>query len=93
VLNTELLIRWNQSPEQHGGSWQFGQVRTTLPDLQDHLERLLQILPMFLILLPLVNMISAFSQFGIKPTKQIQREQLVKICIIYDREFDNLNRN
>ena len=51
----------------------------------------LQILPMFLTLLPLVNMVSAFSQFGIKPTKQVEREQLVKVSVIYDRELDNLN--
>lgn len=32
VLNTELLIRWNQSAEQNeGSSWQFGQVRTRFP--------------------------------------------------------------
>jgi len=42
---------------------------------------------MFLILLPLVNMISAFGQFGIKPTKQVQRMELVKVSVIYDREF------
>jgi len=42
---------------------------------------------MFLTLLPLVNMISAFGEFGIKPTKQIQRRELVNVSVIYDREF------
>jgi len=29
VLNTELLIRWNESAAQNGeSSWQFGQVQT-----------------------------------------------------------------
>jgi len=46
---------------------------------------------MFLTLLPLVNMVSAFSQFGIKPTKQVEREQLVRVSVIYDRELDNFN--
>ncbi|KAJ7510600.1 hypothetical protein B0H11DRAFT_2215360 [Mycena galericulata] len=33
-----------------------------------------QILPMFLIVLPFINMISAFKEFGLKPTKRVLRE-------------------
>ncbi|KAJ7149169.1 hypothetical protein C8R43DRAFT_1007404 [Mycena crocata] len=51
VMNTELLIRWNNfAPSDGTSSWQFGQV-----------------LPMFLVVLPLSNLINAFRDFGLRP--------------------------
>jgi len=41
---------------------------------------------MFLTILPLVNMITVFNRFGIKPTKQV--DQVVRVSVIYDLEFD-----
>lgn len=46
---------------------------------------------MFLTLLPLVNMVSAFRQFRMMPTRQVEREELVKVTIPYDREFETWN--
>ncbi|KAJ7823405.1 hypothetical protein B0H14DRAFT_2597902 [Mycena olivaceomarginata] len=45
------------------------------------------ILPMFLIVLPLVNLISALNEFGIKPTKHVDR--MVKVSMINDNEFES----
>ncbi|KAJ7602559.1 hypothetical protein DFH06DRAFT_1488646 [Mycena polygramma] len=70
VLNTELVIRWNQPTEAASGSnWQFGQI-----------------LPMFLTVLPLINMVNAFSEFGIKPTRQVYKQ--AKVSVIYDVGFE-----
>ncbi|KAJ6554324.1 hypothetical protein B0H19DRAFT_1153163 [Mycena capillaripes] len=70
VLNTELVIRWNQPTQAgSGASWQFGQI-----------------LPMFLAILPLINMVNAFNQFGIKPTRQVYQQ--AKVSVIYDVGFD-----
>ncbi|CAK5270680.1 unnamed protein product, partial [Mycena citricolor] len=50
VVNTELLIRWNNLTSAAGSSsWQFGQV-----------------LPMFLVVLPLIDLINSFRKHGIK---------------------------
>ncbi|KAJ7135944.1 hypothetical protein C8R44DRAFT_848713 [Mycena epipterygia] len=74
VLNTELVIRWNQPTQADPGpNWQFGQI-----------------LPVFLTLLPLINMFTAFNQFGLKPTKQVDR--LTKVSIIWDTGFDARQR-
>ncbi|KAJ7108927.1 hypothetical protein C8R43DRAFT_1139856 [Mycena crocata] len=71
VLNTELVIHWNQPPGgDFGLTWQFGQ----------------KILPVFLTLLPFINMISAFSQFGIKPTKRVYQQ--AQVSVVYDVGFD-----
>ncbi|KAJ7708086.1 hypothetical protein B0H17DRAFT_1191585 [Mycena rosella] len=52
VMNTELLIRWNNfAPSDGTSSWQFGQV-----------------LPMFLVVLPLTNVVNAFREFGLRPS-------------------------
>ncbi|KAF7309309.1 hypothetical protein MIND_00301200 [Mycena indigotica] len=55
VMNTELLIRWNTNTDANvdadGGSG-WGFG---------------QILPMFLVLLPLANVINAFREFGLRP--------------------------
>ncbi|KAF7344024.1 hypothetical protein MVEN_01691800 [Mycena venus] len=75
VLNTELVIRWNQPTQADpGSSWQFGQI-----------------LPMFLTFLPFINMIGAFKEFGIKPTKQVdvrKTDREMKVSIIWDTKFD-----
>ncbi|KAJ7055868.1 hypothetical protein C8F01DRAFT_1157952 [Mycena amicta] len=72
VLNTELVIHWNQpTPADSGPNWQFGQI-----------------LPMFLTLLPFINMVNAFNQFGVKPTKQVARQMIVKVSVIWDVAFD-----
>jgi hypothetical protein len=42
---------------------------------------------MFLIVLPLVNLISALNEFGIKPTKRVDR--MVKVSVINDNEFES----
>lgn len=36
---------------------------------------------MFLTLLPLINTISAFRQFHLRPTKQVERQELVKVTV------------
>jgi hypothetical protein len=41
---------------------------------------------MFLTLLPLINMATAFNKFGLKPTKQVERPAMVSI--IWDVGFD-----
>ncbi|KAJ7845796.1 hypothetical protein B0H13DRAFT_2675828 [Mycena leptocephala] len=70
VLNTELVIRWNQPNQAESGPrWQFGQI-----------------LPMFLTLLPSINMVTAFSEFGVMPTKQVDRP--TKVSIVWDVRFE-----
>ncbi|KAF7355822.1 hypothetical protein MVEN_00910400 [Mycena venus] len=71
VLNTELTIRW---------------YRPTQNDAVTNWQ-FGQMLPMFLTLLPLINMISAFNKFGIKPTKRVLRE--VEVSVINDNEFES----
>jgi hypothetical protein len=66
-------------------------MRTSLLNLNDCLKGTFRTLPRFLTLLPLVNIVNAFSQFGIKPMKRVEREQLVKVSVIYDGELDNFN--
>ncbi|KAJ7799136.1 hypothetical protein B0H14DRAFT_2904250 [Mycena olivaceomarginata] len=71
VLNTELTIRW------------YRPIRNDLvSDWQFG-----QILPVFLTLLPFINMISAFNQFGVKPTKLVLKE--VWVSDINDNDFDS----
>jgi len=52
VMNTELLIRWNHFE---------------LPNSPQSPWQFGQVLPMFLVVLPCINMISAFNEFGLKP--------------------------
>ncbi|KAI5118519.1 hypothetical protein M0805_007688 [Coniferiporia weirii] len=61
VMNTELLIKWNNFEGGGGGSesWQFGQI-----------------LPMFLIVIPLVNMIKAFLEY--KFQRRVHRRRVHK---------------
>ncbi|KAF7367976.1 hypothetical protein MSAN_00863200 [Mycena sanguinolenta] len=51
VMNTELLIRWNHFPPSNGQS----------------LWQFGQVLPMFLVVLPLTNLITAFRDLGLRP--------------------------
>ncbi|KAJ6505204.1 hypothetical protein C8R45DRAFT_972006 [Mycena sanguinolenta] len=51
VMNTELLIFWNHFPPSNGQS----------------LWQFGQVLPMFLVVLPLANLITAFRDFGLRP--------------------------
>ncbi|KAF8800986.1 hypothetical protein BYT27DRAFT_7148103 [Phlegmacium glaucopus] len=70
VLNTELVIRWNQVA-QNGSrlNWQFGQI-----------------LAMFLTFLPFINMVTVFNRFGIKPTKQVEKVVKVSVIydVVFD---------
>ncbi|KAJ7233728.1 hypothetical protein B0H12DRAFT_1239251 [Mycena haematopus] len=50
VMNTELLIRWNHFPPSDGQS----------------LWQFGQVLPMFLVVLPLANLITAFRELGLR---------------------------
>ncbi|KAJ7473618.1 hypothetical protein B0H11DRAFT_2036576 [Mycena galericulata] len=59
VMNTELLIRWNRF-EQSGGVQSSWQFG--------------QVLPMFLVILPLCNLFNAFRNFGLGPRRVIPRE-------------------
>ncbi|KAJ6591017.1 hypothetical protein DFH09DRAFT_1073782 [Mycena vulgaris] len=70
VLNTELVIHWYQ------------------PTSNDSVPKweFGQILPMFLTLLPLIQMISTFNQFGIKPKKRV--DKTAKLSVINDNEYD-----
>ncbi|KAJ7118140.1 hypothetical protein C8R44DRAFT_982867 [Mycena epipterygia] len=52
VMNTELLIRWNHF-NPSGGAQSSWQFG--------------QVLPMFLVVLPLVNLVNAFLDFGLRP--------------------------
>ncbi|KAJ7440309.1 hypothetical protein B0H11DRAFT_546261 [Mycena galericulata] len=74
VLNTELIVRWYQPTRDDSASN----------------WQFGQILPMFLTLLPLINMISAFNQFGIKPTKLVLKE--VWVSVINDNDHDALQK-
>lgn len=86
VLNTELVIRWNKPADgDDGATWQFGQVRSITQYVGLHSDSL-KILPMFLTLLPLINMINAFKRFGIKPTAQVYQQ--TKVAVIYDVGFE-----
>ncbi|KAF9466923.1 hypothetical protein BDZ94DRAFT_1305793 [Collybia nuda] len=59
VMNTELLIRWNRFEASDASTSEW---------------QFGQVLPMFLITLPLVNVIGAFREFGIRPfPNSIQR--------------------
>ncbi|KAJ7919430.1 hypothetical protein B0H13DRAFT_1988876, partial [Mycena leptocephala] len=58
VLNTELIIRFYPPTEDD-----------SVTNWQFG-----QILPMFLPVLPFINMVSAFKEFGLKPTKRVLRE-------------------
>ncbi|KAF7366131.1 hypothetical protein MVEN_00489900 [Mycena venus] len=71
VLNIELIIRSYQ-PTQDDSASNW---------------QFGQILPMFLALLPLINMISAFNEFGIKPTKRVY--QPVEVSVINDNDFES----
>lgn len=44
---------------------------------------------MFLTILPLINMITVFNRFGIKPTKEV--DQLVKVSVVFDVGFETRN--
>ncbi|KAJ7058755.1 hypothetical protein C8F01DRAFT_1147110 [Mycena amicta] len=50
VMNTELLIRWNDFQPPDSSSWQFGQV-----------------LPMFLLVQPLTDLVNTFQVYGVRP--------------------------
>ncbi|KAJ7771513.1 hypothetical protein B0H16DRAFT_186704 [Mycena metata] len=71
VLNTELVVRWYQ------------------PIQKDSVSnwQFGQILPMFLTLPPLINMISAFNQFGIKPTTRVMEAVEVSVINYNDSEY------
>ncbi|KAJ7624281.1 hypothetical protein DFH06DRAFT_1445953 [Mycena polygramma] len=70
VLNIELVIHRYQATPE-----------SSVPNWQFG-----QILPLFLTLLPLVQMIASFKKFGIKPTKQV--EGTARISVINDNEYD-----
>ncbi|KAF7333036.1 hypothetical protein MVEN_02410000 [Mycena venus] len=70
VLNTELVVHWYQPTQENSVSN----------------WQFGQILPMFLTLLPLINMISAFNQFGIKPTTRVMKA--VEVSVINDNDFE-----
>jgi len=68
VMNTELLIRWNHFER---------------PSSPQSAWQFGQVLPMFLVVLPAINMINAFKEFGLKPwqrstSTQSQPAQWVK---------------
>ncbi|KAJ7208569.1 hypothetical protein GGX14DRAFT_365295 [Mycena pura] len=76
VLNTELVIRRNQPTQADSGLS----------------WQFGQILPVFLTFLPLINMISAFKKFGIKPTKQVnvhRTEVEMRVTIVWDNSQKN----
>ncbi|KAJ7268578.1 hypothetical protein C8J57DRAFT_1325606 [Mycena rebaudengoi] len=52
VMNTELLIKWNKFDQSDGIQSKW---------------QFGQILPMFLVVLPLVNVVNAFKDFGLRP--------------------------
>jgi len=60
VMNTELLIRWNH----------FEPLDSPTSPWQFG-----QVLPMFLLVLPFVNMVSVFREFGLKPWQQSTGDQ------------------
>ncbi|KAJ7301381.1 hypothetical protein DFH08DRAFT_1090220 [Mycena albidolilacea] len=70
VLNTELIIHWYQP----------------IPDDSASHWQFGQILPMFLIFLPLINMISAFKKFGLKPTKRVyERVEVSTVGTVFNQ--------
>ncbi|KAJ7467201.1 hypothetical protein FB451DRAFT_1402032 [Mycena latifolia] len=71
VLNTELVIRFN---------------RPQSPNNFQSNWQFGQILPLFLTFLPMIGTINAFTQFGLKPTRQIYQQ--VKVSVIYDAGFE-----
>ncbi|KAJ7221286.1 hypothetical protein GGX14DRAFT_558784 [Mycena pura] len=70
MVNTELVIHRYQPTQE-----------VSVPNWQFG-----QILPMFLTILPITNMVSAFITFGMKPTKQVYKT--VKVFVIHDAEYD-----
>ncbi|KAJ6559900.1 hypothetical protein B0H19DRAFT_1260584 [Mycena capillaripes] len=75
VLNTELAINWNQPTQADAGAS----------------WQFGQILPMFLVVLPFINMINAFNEFGFKPIKQVDARRLNRptmVSIEWDTGFD-----
>ena len=79
IMNTELLIRWNHFAPPAGSQsmWQFGQVRrVSLRSFCICAHRSLdwQVLPMFLIILPLSSTLSAFRQHGLRQVKASSRQ-------------------
>jgi len=59
VMNTELLIQWNDFEPS---------------DKAESAWQFGQVLPMFLAVLPFVNMVSAFMEFGLKPWRKSESE-------------------
>ncbi|KAJ6452299.1 hypothetical protein C8R45DRAFT_86474 [Mycena sanguinolenta] len=63
VLNTELVIRWNQPTSANlGPTWEFGQI-----------------LPVLLTLLPFISMGNAFKEFGVRRTRRVPRQRMVTV--------------
>ncbi|KAJ7261941.1 hypothetical protein C8J57DRAFT_1335838 [Mycena rebaudengoi] len=75
VLNIELVIHWYQPSPDN-----------SVPNWQFG-----QILPLFLTLLPFIQMSSAFNRFGVKPTKLV--EGTAMISVINDNEYDNQQKS
>ncbi|KAJ7171474.1 hypothetical protein C8R46DRAFT_1088514 [Mycena filopes] len=72
VVHTESIIRFNQPPQTN-----------TSPTWQFG-----QILPLFLTLLPFINMVNTFYEFGLRPIKQVYQQ--AKVSVIYDRDFEDM---
>ncbi|KAF7361184.1 hypothetical protein MSAN_01150300 [Mycena sanguinolenta] len=63
VLNTELVIRWNQPTSANSGpTWEFGQI-----------------LPLLLTLLPFISTGNAFREFGMRRTRRVLRQRMVTV--------------
>lgn len=70
VTNTELLIMRNHLEQDPSAQsrWQFGQVCAIQFDMMFYpILTLIQVLPMFLLVQPFLNLISTFTKYRLSP--------------------------
>ena len=69
ILNTELLIGWNHFADTSDPQsvWQFGQVSGPVSQFENtYPPRYLQVLPLFLLVLPFSGTLNAFKEHGLR---------------------------